>query len=131
MKQQQKRKKKSTMGAVQFFFLNSHISFYIVAYLGLASCWVLSHQEDTGFLYPSRVPIEYAGCNGGKSFSTQAANDQQQAFHMYIKILVVTSMYSLLNYFLPFYEIQITVKSQAVDWSTIQFWNFLAKGYST
>ena len=69
------------MGAVQFFFLNSHISFYIVAYLGLASCWVLSHQEDTGFLYPSRVPIEYAGCNGGKSFSTQAANDQQQAFH--------------------------------------------------
>ena len=72
-----KKKKKSTMGAVQFFFLNSHISFYIVAYLGLASCWVLSHQEDTGFLYPSRVPIEYAGCNGGKSFSTQAANDQQ------------------------------------------------------
>ena len=119
------------MGAVQFFFLNSHISFYIVAYLGLASCWVLSHQEDTGFLYPSRVPIEYAGCNGGKSFSTQAANDQQQAFHMYIKILVVTSMYSLLNYFLPFYEIQITVKSQAVDWSTIQFWNFLAKSHST
>ena len=25
----------------------------------------------------------------------------------------------------------LTVKSRVVDWSTIQFWNFLAKGHST
>ena len=32
---------------------------------------------------------------------------------------------------LPDDSLTITVKLQAVDWSTIQFWNFWAKGYST
>ena len=102
------KKEKFTMGGDHFSFRIPMFSRDISLYTDcgvFAGCWAVSRQEHLGFLQPTRFPIIYAGCNRGNSFTTKAANDSHQAFHMYIKNLVVSSMYSLLNYFLPFYEI--------------------------